>query len=277
VVRVPLPRFFRPLVVAAGVLSLAGAVAAQPGAPTVASLPATSLAKDVRLTATAYPTNAGKIFKWGNAQWNDEFVGPLKPMWSVSRQSQVRDQHGMLTLDATPTTGTVVAALTGHSRQYGRWEARVRSRQYAGTGTPYRVAWELVPNTGDHCGARSIVLSDYAIGSRVATAHLRNTPDDYSFGKSLDLGNQFHTFAVEVTPDHVSWFVDTRVVMTERRASARTGASYDVRFRLVGTPGTKMRKGRLQMDWVRYYTLARTNALPITAPQATLGTYADAC
>ena len=58
---------------------------------------------------------------------------------------------------------------------------------------------------------------------------------------------------------------------------ARTGATYNARFRLVGSPGAKMIHGRMQMDWVRYYTLDRPNAKPITAPQLTESTYAGAC
>ena len=46
----------------------------------------------------------------------------------------------------TATSGTVSATLTGHNRQYGRWEARVRGRAVQhGRGTPYHVVWELVP------------------------------------------------------------------------------------------------------------------------------------
>jgi hypothetical protein len=38
-----------------------------------------------------------------------------------------------------------------------------------------------------------------------------------------------------------------------------------------------MNPGRMQMDRVRYYSLARPNAQPIEAPRATEGTYAAAC
>jgi hypothetical protein len=75
----------------------------------------------------------------------------------------------------------------------------------------------------------------------------------------------------------MSWFVDTHVLMTERRPEARTSATYAVRFRLVGTPGAHMNPGRMQMDWVRYYSLARPDARSIEAPAATKGTYAAAC
>jgi predicted secreted protein len=234
----------------------------------------------VQPVAAKYPTNAAKIFRWGSAVWKDEFVRPLSTTtWRVNQPSLVRDQHGMLTLDSTPTSGDVVALANGGGHRYGRWEARVRTRSYKGTGTPYRAVWELAPTSGgEHCGARGIELSDYAIGAPSATMHVRNTPDaDFTASRSLPLANTFHTYAVEVTPDHVSWFVDTKVVMTERRPAALSGAVYTPRFRLVSTPGATMRKGRMQMDWVRYYTLARKSALPITAPQAVQTTYAGAC
>jgi len=136
-----------------------------------------------------------------------------------------------------------------------------------------------VPSGTYHCAARNVVLSDYALGTNQAAMALRNLPRvNYTTSKALALtDNEFHTYAVEVTPDHISWFVDTRVIMTERRSSARTGAKYTVRFRLAGSSGTKMNKGRMQMDWVRYYTLDRPNAKSIEAPQAALGTYAQAC
>jgi hypothetical protein len=65
--------------------------------------------------------------------------------------------------------------------------------------------------------------------------------------------------------------------MTERRAAARTGAKYKVRFSLVGKRGARMNPGRMQMDWVRYYSLARPNAKSIAAPHARLGRYAGSC
>src|SRR4051812_20906583 len=68
----------------------------------------------VRPVADAtYPTNAAKIFRWGDAQFFDDFISPVKPMWSVNQPRLVRDQHGMLTINATATSGTVSARLTG--------------------------------------------------------------------------------------------------------------------------------------------------------------------
>jgi hypothetical protein len=250
-------------------------MAAQPAPATTSSDPEPAAA-----WVPPNPTNAGKIFRWGNATWNDEFKTPLTSTWRVNRPAMVRDQHGMLTLDAPTTSGSVIAAAIGQNHQYGRWEARVRSRQYTTGNSPYTLVWELIPRNGTYnCGARSISISEYTLGTSRAALHIRNLPNlDFTTGKALALNNQeFHTYAVEVTPDHISWFIDTKVIRTERRPEALTGASYGVRFRLVGVPGATMNKSRMQMDWVRYYTLERKNAQPITAPQTNLTTFAGAC
>lgn len=225
------------------------------------------------------PTNAGKIFRWGHAESHDEFHGPTSGQWQRSSSTQIRNQHGMLTLNGTESSGTLTATLTGAARQYGRWEARVRAKQYTTRNTPYTAVWELVPQGPDNCGARNIVVAEYTIGQNVASVHLRNTPDaDFTDSKVLQLDNQeFHTYAVEVTPDHISWFIDTKVVMTERRDAARTGATYNMQFSLVAPKGARMNTGRMQMDWARYYTLKRKNAQSIVAPQATRTTYDGAC
>ena len=265
------------LSVAIALVATAGPDSSPGDGPRAGSAPS---ATGLQLAAARYPTNAAKIFGWGNATWKDEFVRPFSTStWRANHPSLVRDQHGMLTLDSTPTSGDVVAAANGAGTRYGRWEARVRTRSYKGSGTAYRAVWELRPTSGgEHCGARGIELSDYRIGAATATMHVRNTPDtDFTASRALPLDNTFHTYAVEVTPDHVSWFVDTRVVMTERRPAALSGAVFSPRFRLVATPGTTMRRGRMQMDWVRYYTLQRKNAHSIVAPAASQGTFGDAC
>jgi hypothetical protein len=235
---------------------------------------------DAHLVSQAGPTNAGKVFRWGNAQWADDFVGPVKGMWRENRPRQIRNQHGMLTINGTASGGDVTATVTGHARQYGRWETRVRAEQFSTGHTPYRVVAELVPTSGGyHCGARSIVLGSYKLGSHRAGMAVRTLPNhQFTAGKRLDLRpGPFHTYAVEVTKSHISWFVDTHVLRTERRPEALSGATYTFRFRLAAPRGARMNPGRMQMDWVRYYTMARENARSISAPQMTRGTYAGAC
>jgi hypothetical protein len=100
----------------------------------------------------------------------------------------------------------------------------------------------------------------------------------YSYSKRLALHQGwFHTYAIEITKDHISWFVDTKVIRTERREDALRGIEYRPRFRLQGAKGEKHRTTWMQMDWVRHYDLSRPNAKSIKAPRMKKGVYKDPC
>lgn len=215
------------------------------------------------------PTNAAKVFRWGLSAWEDEYLLPLSDEWAVSDPSLVRNQNGMLTLEGTAGSGRVTATVATHARRYGRWEARVRSDVRESGGTPYRVVWELIPGRGDSCGD-GITLASYTVGDPIAEMDIRALPGTvFADDASLALGDyEWHTYAIEVTEDHISWFIDTKVVMTERSPEALSGRRLRMRFRLEPVDGQRMDFTRMQMDWTRYYTMERPGALPIDAPPA---------
>ena len=165
------------------------------------------------------------------------------------------------------------------SAQYGRWEARVRAVEKTSEGERFNFTWELAPVDDRHCGATGIVLANYTPDDAVVTGAVRTLPDrEFSYSRTRDLRPRaWHTYAVEVTPDHISWFVDTKVMRTERRPEALSGETFRPQFVIRGQKGVTMRTSWMQMDWVRYYTLDRPNAKSIQAPEMTSGTYADAC
>jgi hypothetical protein len=224
------------------------------------------------------PVNAANTYGWGKHVWQDDFVGPRKRIWTVSAPGagNVRTQHGMLTLN-TGRTGSVTATLKGAGRAVGRWEIRLRSRQYSAAATSYRVRTELVPAAGRRqgCGGRDVALESYRLGTNRAHFYIRNQPDlEFAAHHGLNLGNdRWHTFAVEVTRTHISWFVDAHVINTERRDEALSGVPLTVRFAMVGEPGRRMNISRMQMDWLRYHTLRKPNRKPIAAPAPTRGGY----
>ena len=116
-----------------------------------------------------------------------------------------------------------------------------------------------MPADGDeHCGASGIVLASYQVETRSAPRApcARCRTSSFGFSRKLNLArDEFHTFAVEVTTDHISWFVDTKVVRTEARPEALSGVALKPRFRLQGVEGQTMKPAWMQMDWARYYTL----------------------
>ena len=82
---------------------------------------------------------------------------------------------------------------------------------------------------------------------------------------------------MEITRDHVSWFVDTKVMRTERRTEALAAVKYRPQFVIAGDSAARMNESWMQMDWVRYYSLKRPNAKSIDAKQMWKRTYDGAC
>lgn len=229
------------------------------------------------------PIHAGNTFGWyghGGLVYDETFVGGLAKRWQVQGPGAVRNQHGMLTLN-TANKGTVSATLNRAGRAYGRWEVRLRQRQYGHRFTPYRVLTELVPVTeaGEGCGEQNIALNKFTMGGDQVNFYIRTRPDNLFQGQiGRGLGqDQWHTYAVEVTPARISWFVDSTVVRTERREEALSGRKVQVRFTMQAEPGKRMNKARMQMDWLRYWTLQAVNERSTNAPAPTKTAYTLAC
>jgi hypothetical protein len=229
------------------------------------------------------PIHAGNTFGWyghGGLVYDETFVGPLAKRWKVTGPGAVRNQHGMLTLN-TASKGTVSAQLMRPGRAYGRWEVRLRQRQYGRGHAPYRVLTELVPVTeeGEGCGEQNIALNKFTMGKNKVNFYIRTRPDNL-FQASMPRGfgqDQWHTFAVEVTPKRISWFVDSRVIRTETRPEALSGRKFQVRFTMLAEKGKRMNKARMQMDWLRYWTLQAPNERSTKAPKPKATTYTQSC
>ena len=88
--------------------------------------------------------------------------------------------------------------------------------------------------------------------------------------------DRWHTYAVEVTPDHISWFVDAHVINTERRAEALDPVTRQLKFELRARDG-RVHPARMQMDWMRYWGPRARNEKSIKAPQLELSTFNGAC
>ncbi|QIG44977.1 family 16 glycosylhydrolase [Nocardioides anomalus] len=230
------------------------------------------------------PIHAGNTFGWyghGGLVYDETFVGPLnRKRWHVEGPGNVRTQHGMLTLN-TASKGTVSAQMTIPGRAYGRWETRLRQRQYGRGHAPYRVLTELVPVTkaGEGCGEQNIALNKFTMGKNKVNFYIRSRPD-HLFQASMKRGfgqDQWHTFAVEVTRTRISWFVDSRVIRSETRPAALTGRKFQVRFTMQAEKGKQMNKARMQMDWLRYWTLQAKNERSTKAPKTKMTTYTQSC
>jgi hypothetical protein len=254
---------------------------------TVVALSAAALAATPVLVDTAQaqepgPIHAGNTFGWyrGNSLTRYEFIGHTDSWWKVRGHGVVRNQHGMLTLNTT-RKGSVSATLNRKGHAEGRWEIRLRSKRYSSSAANYRVLTELVPagTRKQHCGGRNISLESYKLGTDRAKFYIHTLPHNtFRSFHGMNLANdRWHTFAVEVSKTHISWFVDARVVNTERRPAALSGVPLTVRFTMKAVPGKTMNQSRMQMDWLRYWGYQHPTRKSIKAPRTKLSHFADAC
>ena len=229
------------------------------------------------------PIHAGNTFGWyghDGLVYDETFVGPLASRWKVTGPGRIQNQHGMLTLN-TAKRGTASATLERPGRAYGRWEVRLRQRQYGHGHRPYRVLTELVPVTdaAERCGEQNIALNRFWMGGKEVRFYVRSRPDrqfQATLGRRLGQ-DQWHTYAVEVTPERISWFVDAAVIRSERRPTALSGTKFQVRFTMLAVKGKRMNPARMQMDWLRYWTLQAPNERSTKAPRTEQTTYRQAC
>jgi hypothetical protein len=229
------------------------------------------------------PTNAAKVFRWGVEEWRREFedrrIAKAEGTWSSTPSTAIEQREGMLTIHAYPDDTLVTVTAGDQAAEYGRWESRVRAVEEERGGIPFTFEWELTPSGDSACDAEGITLAQYTPGTPRARGEVRKAPNTtFQFSRKLDLRSRaWHTYAVEVTPDHISWFVDTQVVRTERRPEALSAVELRPQFQIIGQAGQQMRTSRMQMDWVRYYDLERPNAKSIDARRMKQGEFAPAC
>lgn len=231
------------------------------------------------------PVHAGNTYGWwyaGGLRWREEFeTGDLDPeRWLVEGAGVAQHQHGMLTLNSA-TAGSLSTTLQLPGRATGRWEIRMRSRRFSRGDANFQVVTELTPSAArnEACGARDIALESYRFGRSTARFHARNVPDLEFRGTVADLAleDSWHTWAVEVTTERISWFLDAHVVRTEQRSEALSGVRLTPRFTLRAPEGVVMNQGRMQVDWLRHWSLAAPNLLSVDAPPTRVASYSGAC
>ena len=227
-------------------------------------------------------TFAAYEYWWYPIDFVDHFIDPLSSQWEVEGNGHAGTQHGMLTLDST-SEGSIGVTLRGHDRDRGRWEIRLRGTRFETGHRNYTVAAELIPaaSAAQRCGAQNVGFASFRpVVGNSARFHIRTLPDHQytSVLGQLNLTNGYwHTYAVQVTPRRIAWFVDGVARAVENRPEALSGVPLTLRLQLQAVPGRTMNLSRLQVDTVRYFTLKTPSKKPVRGELPAVGTYADAC
>jgi hypothetical protein len=221
-------------------------------------------------------------YGWYPIEHVDHFEkGGLPRYWHPHGPGIVRTQNGMITIYST-RQGSTGATIGRHAWDRGRWEIRMRANRYERTNRDFTATAVLVPagKQSYNCGARNVALASFSPERHRARFYSRTLPNNAfrAVKRRMNLSNNYwHTYAVELTPRRISWFVDGKVRRTERRPAALSGIRLALRLELTAVPGARMNESRLQVDTVRYFTLKSKNKKSIRAPRTRQGTYAGAC
>ena len=227
---------------------------------------------------------AAQAYGWGPPTNAEDFDGDLS-QWDLY-DGEGHDGNGRRTPKAASVADSVLT-ITGDARgnaegmawkpgaMYGRWEARMR----ASAGDPdYHAVLLLWPDDedeGQYGGEIDFMEnSDPTRQSTEMFLHYGN--EDRKLHGAVDVdATQWHNWAVEWSPDHISAFLDGKQWWTtdEARTQPPGPMHMTVQLDLFRDPGG-LRPSNMQVDWVRYYPITGTGPSP--DPDAVAGSQASA-
>lgn len=167
--------------------------------------------------------------------------------------------------------GTTTATLEGNAMTYGRWEFRRRIDVFENSDADHRITIELVPArpADARCGVNVINVADVTFDAPTARIGMSSKRAGRSWSGSRPiprLGDGPHTFGVEVTRRHVTWFLDGRSLATVKGRRVAPGVPLTPRLSLVGRGQEEMRRTRVLYDWQRGWELNRQAKRAKTGP-----------
>jgi beta-glucanase (GH16 family) len=171
--------------------------------------------------------------------------------------------------DAYNNTGLYLSAAiqTWQTFLYGRWEARLKPSSVSGvlnslytidwgvngTGTKQEIDIEFLTYTfQDSAGA-----VHFAVHAEGLTSFNTNPDVTLDFNPSDD----FHVWGFEITPEHVQWFVDNRVLQTYpyQGNPIAINSPYQLKLNVwsavnwINGPPAPNTPATYQIDWIRFY------------------------
>ncbi|MBZ5737464.1 hypothetical protein [Nocardioides mangrovi] len=152
--------------------------------------------------------------------------------------------------------GTTTATMTGNAMTSGRWETSLRIRNaFERGGNAYQVLAELVPaKASDYdCGAHNVTIASISPFSRQVHYGVRSGRTTWSGtarARYTPLANAYNV-AVEVTGDHLTWFLNGAAVGSVVDRDAVPGVPMTLRLSLLGDGDEEMDQTSLISDWQR--------------------------
>ncbi|MEQ3554568.1 family 16 glycosylhydrolase [Pseudonocardia nematodicida] len=215
-------------------------------------------------TAADGPT-AAERFGWGQPVRADDFDGDLSS-WSIydgpghagngrRTPDAVSVADGVLTITGDGDGNTAGMAWTGGSQQYGRWEGRVRA---PASDPSYNALLLLWPTAENFPVGGEIDFMEMMDPSRQRTdIFVHYGPDNSQIHGEVEIdGTTWRNWAVEWTPEHITAYVDGEEWFTTTDPQVQPPGPMHLCIQLDWFPsGDSVQESRMEVDWVRQYTL----------------------
>ncbi|MEV1294933.1 glycoside hydrolase family 16 protein [Pseudonocardia sp. NPDC049635] len=162
---------------------------------------------------------------------------------------------GILTITGDSEGNTAGMAWTDGSQRYGRWEGRVRA---PASDPSYNALLLLWPTAENFPVGGEIDFMEMMDPSRQTTnIFVHYGPDNSQIDGSVEIdGTEWRNWAVEWTPDRITAYVDGEQWFETTDPTVQPPGPMHLCIQLDWFPkGGSVRESRMEVDWVRQYTL----------------------
>jgi len=165
---------------------------------------------------------------------------------------------------------TLNSGRTTFAQRYGRFEARIKAPSGKGLWGAFWMLGDNLPTDGYPASGEIDVLE--TLGDRLENVQQHAHAPRFDFGDEADIGSggkidDWHTYAIEWTPERIDWQIDGRTTQTLFKKDAGDGWIFDHPFYIVlnlavggdwpGSPDDEtVFPAKMLVDYVRVYTPA---------------------
>ncbi|WP_226367306.1 family 16 glycosylhydrolase [Pseudonocardia sp. ICBG162] len=221
--------------------------------------------------ASKCTTTAADTLGWGEPKVADEFEGTsISGDWNAydgpghggngrRTPDAISVADGQLTITGSENGDAGGMAWSPHSQQYGRWEGCAQSPPGAGSLHTLFLLWPTAENWPEGGEVDFMEISD---GTRQKVeGFLHYGSDNSQTQGSVEIdATEWHAFAVEWTPDKITYLVDGKPWFTDDDKSHNPPGPMHLTIQLDYFGGDASGGAAMHVDWVRQYELTGGDA-----------------
>ena len=213
-----------------------------------------------------FATSAAAKFGWGKPNRTDDFSGSLDKSWGVYNgpghggkgrrtPDAVSVKDGVLTITGDPQ-GNTAGMAWGDGQKYGRWEGRVKAPVGDRSYNALLLLWPDAENWPVGGEVDFMEMSDHTRQTTDMFLHYGSSNSQLHGEVTID-ATEWHNWAVEWTPDHITAFVDGKQWFHTDKKEALPPGPMHLCIQLDWFPksGAAVQTSHMYVDWVRQYSL----------------------